>query len=72
MLVDIRMSWINGIDLIRGLKNNVLYRDIPVIVMSGSGDDTIETRAMEVGVARYLRKPFNITDLKSAIKELGL
>src|SRR6478609_11417104 len=49
ILLDVAMSWINGFELCRAMKANAIYKDIPVVFISGrSGSSDIE-RGMSCG-----------------------
>ena len=54
-VIDYKMPAMNGIDLANRLRN----RDItaPIILITGSPDDTIPTRAAVAGVQQVLLKP---------------
>jgi FixJ family two-component response regulator len=42
---------------------------IPIIVVTGSGDVTLERRATEAGAVRVLKKPVEPTVLLDAVRE---
>jgi len=56
----------NGIDILGDIKNNDL--DTQVVMLTG--DDTAETaiKAMKIGAADYLTKPFNIDEVIMVLK----
>lgn len=56
----------NGIDILSDIKNNDL--DTQVVMLTG--DDTAETaiKAMKIGAADYLTKPFNIEEVIIVLK----
>lgn len=67
-LLDI---WINGTDgreVCRQLKQNIVTKDIPVILFSASRG--IEQSAREAGADDFLAKPFHMTDLLEKIEDL--
>ena len=68
LLMDIRMPERNGIDILRELKEDGLTT--PVVMLTA--DDTAESavRAMKLGAADYLTKPFNTDEVKIVIKNI--
>ncbi|WP_040534084.1 response regulator [Legionella drancourtii] len=66
LLVDYRISGIDGCNLFTQLKNNTQFKHIPVILMSGDID--IERIAVFLGVNDFIAKPFNIDVLLNKIE----
>ncbi len=64
MLVDVMMPIMDGLTLIRELKNDDDLRTIPVVLMS-AGTIPTERQSEEIP---FLRKPFQIDELLSAIE----
>ena len=54
-IVDIKMSVMNGIEMIRQAKEQ--YPDMTFVVLSGYGDYEFTSQAMELGVRHYILKP---------------
>ncbi|HBZ70298.1 MAG TPA: DNA-binding response regulator [Deltaproteobacteria bacterium] len=57
VLCDVRMPGINGIELVRQLKD--LEPDIPCIVITGYGSPEHSVEALRAGAFWYLEKPFD-------------
>jgi CheY-like chemotaxis protein len=58
MVTDIHMPSMGGIELLRALRSSEgMHSAIPVIVLTGSGDEAIELRLMAAGADDYIRKP---------------
>lgn len=56
LLTDICMPNVNGLELIRSIRE--LDKDMPIIVVSGYDDFSYAREAMSMGVREYLLKPF--------------
>jgi DNA-binding response OmpR family regulator len=67
ILMDVNMSWIDGFELCRAVKKNELFRDIPIVFVSGRGEPEDKRRGLEAGAADYFVKPL---DLNALIKRL--
>ena len=67
IITDVRMPEMNGLELVRRLKE----RDIPhpVIVITGHGDVPLAVEAMKAGVVDFLEKPFDDDALLAAIRK---
>jgi two-component system response regulator FixJ len=64
VVTDIRMPEMNGIELVRRLKER--GSQLPVIVITGHGDVPLAVEAMKAGVIEFLEKPFDDECLLSA------
>ena len=58
ILLDVEMPELNGYDAIRLLKNNPIYKDIPVIFVTAMSDEQNEIEGLELGAVDYISKPF--------------
>lgn len=65
VLLDISMPGRDGINILKHIKNT----DLETQVLMLTADDTAETavKAMKIGAADYLTKPFNIDEVKIVI-----
>jgi DNA-binding response OmpR family regulator len=66
IITDIRMPQMDGIELLRRI--NSLDEPIPVLIISGHGDVEDAIKALRYGASDYIRKPFDIGDITSAVK----
>jgi two-component system response regulator FixJ len=57
VLTDLRMPEMNGIDLLRKMKQ--LNIPLPVVVMTAYGDIAQAVLAMKLGAAEFIEKPFD-------------
>jgi two-component system, LuxR family, response regulator FixJ len=65
VLTDVRMPGLDGLELQRRLAD--LGVRLPVIVMTGHGDVPIAVEALKAGAADFLEKPFDDTQLLTAV-----
>ena len=70
VLVDLSMPVMNGYELINILKSNNQYRGIPIVAMAAYSDGDSEVRAMEMGAADFITKPFNPTIVRCRIRNV--
>ena len=57
ILLDIMMPEINGIEACKHIKNDVLYKDIPIIIVTAKADLQTLKSSFEAGASDYIRKP---------------
>lgn len=67
---DIMMPEINGIELIKTLKNNFDTSHIPVILLTAKSSVDDQILGIESGAEAYVLKPFNMSILKSMISNI--
>lgn len=65
LVLDVRLPGQSGIDFLR--RREGVYRNVPVIMMTGHGDIPMSVAAMKLGAIDFLPKPFRDQDLLDAI-----
>ena len=58
ILLDINMPVMNGLQFMEKIKNENLYSHIAIIVISTEGKEEDTLRALKLGAAGYVVKPF--------------
>ncbi len=58
ILSDIHMPVMNGIEFVKNLRKNEMYKDIPVILITTESNEERLNEAMALGAQGYIRKPF--------------
>lgn len=70
VITDWRMPDIDGIELVKNIKNNALLKNTPkVIMLTAFGQDEIRHRAEQVDLDGFMLKPFNRSILFDTIME---
>ena len=72
LLLDIRMPKVDGIEVLRQLKQYTELRKIPVIILTTTDDPREVERCHAIGCASYIIKPVDYDKFAEAIKGLGL
>ena len=63
MLLDIEMPRMDGYELARHMRSTPELSDIPIIMITSRSGEKHRDRAFELGVRRYLGKPYQEADL---------
>lgn len=70
IITDIMMPRMDGIELIRHIKENVNTCDIPIIILSAKSSVEDRIQGLQLGIDDYIPKPFSSDYLKSRIENL--
>ena len=63
ILLDLNMAGIDGYELCRLIRNNSMFKEIPIIFVTGSKGIIDKIKARFVGASGYLTKPFSRSEL---------
>jgi two-component system chemotaxis response regulator CheY len=67
IFTDISMPNMDGIELLSALKAMDAYKSIPVLMITAEGSEEKVMRALELGAAGYVRKPFTREQIKEKL-----
>jgi chemosensory pili system protein ChpA (sensor histidine kinase/response regulator) len=70
MLLDIEMPRMDGYELAQTMRGDPRLRDVPIIMITSRTGDKHRQRAFEIGVNRYLGKPYQEPELIRHVFEL--
>ncbi|HYG66016.1 MAG TPA: diguanylate cyclase [Anaeromyxobacteraceae bacterium] len=68
VLMDIVMPRLDGFEALERLRSDASTGDIPVIFVSGRGDDAIKVRSLDLGAVDFLQKPFSERELRARVE----
>jgi CheY-like chemotaxis protein len=72
LLLDIRMPKIDGIEVLRQIKQDSELRKVPVIMITTTNDPREIGKCHDIGCSNYIVKPVDYEKFVEAIKQLGL
>lgn len=70
MLLDIEMPRMDGYELATHMRNDERLRAVPIVMITSRTGEKHRERAMDIGVDRYLGKPYQESDLLGTLNEL--
>jgi len=65
IVTDLRMPHMDGLELCREVRKT---SQVPIIVLSVKGEDSIKVQALDAGADDYVTKPFSMTELTARIR----
>jgi two-component system, response regulator len=72
VLLDIKMPKVDGIDVLRRLKESPETRGIPVVVMTSSNEERDVVDAYRHGANSYIVKPVQFEAFAETVAKIGL
>jgi two-component system KDP operon response regulator KdpE len=65
VLLDVTMPKMNGFEVLKAIRQ---VSDVPIIMLTGRGEDVDQVRGLELGADDYVGKPFSHLALMARIK----
>jgi two-component system response regulator len=72
VLLDLKLPKVDGLEVLRAIKQVEQTRSIPVVVLTSSREDPDIQAAYALGANSYVVKPVDFEDFAAAVSKLGL
>jgi len=72
ILLDLKLPKIDGLQVLRELKNDQHTQAIPVTILTSSREERDMVESYRLGVNSYIQKPVDFDQFRETIKALGL
>ena len=69
ILLDVNMPEVDGYEVIKNLKENIHYANIPVIFFTSNNDRESVLKGLSLGAVDYIIKPFETNNLVECIEK---
>jgi len=69
VLLDVLMPDLDGIETLQQIRDDTTIKDVPVMMLTASGDMENVKHAAELGVEDYIKKPFMPADLIKRVEK---
>jgi len=70
VLLDIKMPRVNGFEALKKIRESAEFKDVPVIMLSSSDDETDMFESFDLGANGYVVKPFRGDEFFAAISNV--
>ena len=70
VLLDIMLPDMDGLEILKKMKNTPDYKKIPVIMVTAKTTEIDKVKGLDLGAGDYISKPFGIMELISRVKAL--
>ena len=72
VLLDLKLPKMDGLEVLRQIKNDPRTKAIPVVIMTSSREERDMVNGYQLGVNSYIQKPVDFDQFRKIIKQLGL
>ena len=67
LLLDVMMPEMSGLDVLRTLRRDPRWMDLPVVLITATNDATLPVSALRDGAVDFLTKPFRLDELLARV-----
>ena len=68
VLLDVMLPGEDGVTILKRLRSDERYRDIPVIMATAKGTEFDKVQSLDLGADDYITKPFGMMEMVSRVK----
>jgi DNA-binding response OmpR family regulator len=68
VLLDVMLPYLDGFELIRKIREHVIWNDVPIIMLTAKSQERHIVRALDDGANDYVVKPFRPGELMARIR----
>ncbi|MEM1227461.1 MAG: HD domain-containing phosphohydrolase [Planctomycetota bacterium] len=68
LLLDINMPSVDGIEILRALRNTPQFRHLPVLILTANTDENVKLMCLDLGATDFLLKPVDPMDLTPRVR----
>lgn len=72
ILLDLKMPKVDGIEVLRRIRNSTITKELPVVVLTTSREEQDIVNAYKLGVNSYIVKPVEFGKFTESVKEIGM
>ncbi|RJP55212.1 MAG: response regulator [Deltaproteobacteria bacterium] len=70
IISDINMPEVNGLELLNKLRQDILYKEIPVVIVTTEGSNERMEEVFNLGAKGFIKKPFLPEELRRVLYQV--
>lgn len=71
VILDVMLPNRSGFDILSDIRADESFRDLPVMMLTARGQQRDRDLAEEMGVSRFMTKPFSNAEVLASVRELA-
>jgi two-component system response regulator len=72
IMLDIKLPKLNGLEVLKKIKNDNRTRLIPVVILTSSDEERDLIESYKFGANSYVRKPVDFVEFQKSVQQLAL
>lgn len=70
IILDYRMPGLTGIEVLKRIKGMEEFREVPVVMLTGEDNESLENQALEAGAADFIHKPIVASVMRQRVMNI--
>lgn len=71
LILDVMLPEISGFEILEQLRQDARTQSLPVLMLTAKGQQADRAMAQQLGVSRFMTKPFANSELVAAVEDLA-
>ncbi len=71
IVLDLKLPKLNGLEVLQRLKSDALTKDVPVVILTSSQEESDIAQAYALGVNSYVTKPIEFDAFSKTVMDMG-
>lgn len=71
IITDLNMPQMDGIELLKWIRSNTTFKDLPLVILTTEQDDLSRAKGMSIGASAFLTKPITKELLINEVREIA-
>jgi two-component system response regulator len=72
VLLDLKLPKVDGLQVLKEVKNNPATKAIPIILLTSSNEERDLVASYQLGANSYIQKPVNFVEFQEVVRQLGM